>query len=229
MCVALDNCYTNDAMIRDLILKLGSKLLANGDLFHVRCSTHIVNLVVQEGIDIIKDVLAKVRDSVKYVKSSTLRLQTFKEDSSQIKAKYHMLYSQQPAKEMIAEHNNLRREIAKAFIKNTDTDIVLKKDLENIRDATARFDTIDPKLLPILSSKNEVINSLINTSLIQKVIQNIQDTDVIAFAETEKSLQEHDPLISFVICCQGLLVCSLFSVQSVSFARSCVPSVLKLA
>ena len=85
MCVALDNCYTNDAMVRDLILKLGSKLLANGDLFHVRCSAHIVNLVVQEGIDIIKDVLAKMRDKVKYVKSSTLGLQTFKEASSQMK------------------------------------------------------------------------------------------------------------------------------------------------
>ena len=58
VCIALDNCYTNNAMVRDLIVKLGSKVLTNGDLFHVRCSARIVNLVVQAGIDIIKDVLA---------------------------------------------------------------------------------------------------------------------------------------------------------------------------
>lgn len=86
MSIALDNCSTNDAMVRDLKEKLNTKLVANGDFFHVRCSAHIINLIVQEAIDNIKHVISKVRESVKHVKSSTLRWQQFKEVASQVRA-----------------------------------------------------------------------------------------------------------------------------------------------
>ena len=61
-------------------------LAVDGKMFHIRCLSHIINLVVHEGTDIIKDMITKVHDSAKYVKSSTLRLQTFKEVASQVKA-----------------------------------------------------------------------------------------------------------------------------------------------
>jgi len=78
MCVTLDNCSTNDVVVRQLkeIIPIASMLL-DGKFFHVRCTSHILNLVVQEGVDIAKDVTSKIRDSVRYVKSSTARQQKF--------------------------------------------------------------------------------------------------------------------------------------------------------
>ena len=51
--------------------------MENGELFHIKCFAHVINLIVQDGIEVIRDVISKVRDSVKCVKSSTLRMQTF--------------------------------------------------------------------------------------------------------------------------------------------------------
>jgi hypothetical protein len=44
---------------------------------HVRCAAHILNLVVQDGMDIIKDAIDPVREVVKHVNSSGPRLQSF--------------------------------------------------------------------------------------------------------------------------------------------------------
>ena len=76
MCMVLDNCTTNNAMVKDLLQKLlvENTLLASDSLFHIRCSAHNINFIVQERIESIKDVISKVQDTVKYIKSSTLRL-----------------------------------------------------------------------------------------------------------------------------------------------------------
>ena len=45
--VMVDNCTTNDAMIAILQERLDSRsLLLHGKFLHVRCSAHILNLVV---------------------------------------------------------------------------------------------------------------------------------------------------------------------------------------
>ncbi|XP_065645534.1 uncharacterized protein LOC136076004 [Hydra vulgaris] len=86
MSVVLDNCSTNDAMVRILEKKLYTKHVSDGSFFHVRCSAHIVNLIVQKAIESIKYIIVKVRESVKYVKSLTLKWQQFKEVASQVQA-----------------------------------------------------------------------------------------------------------------------------------------------
>ena len=57
--IVLDNCSTNDVVVQELKSKLMAKglLLSNGDMFHVRCSTHILNLIVQDGMDSIREVI----------------------------------------------------------------------------------------------------------------------------------------------------------------------------
>ena len=47
--------------------------MCDGDFFHVRCSVHILNLIVQDGLAVISGALYKIRESVKNVKGSQSR------------------------------------------------------------------------------------------------------------------------------------------------------------
>ena len=53
-------------------------LLLDGKFFHVRCFAHVLNLIVKEGINEVKDSLVRLHEYVKYVRSSPSRLQVFK-------------------------------------------------------------------------------------------------------------------------------------------------------
>ncbi|CAN0921785.1 Putative AC transposase, partial [Linum grandiflorum] len=54
--ITLDNCSTNDAMIAKLKKKLVLPyLLREGAFLHMRCSAHILNLIVKDGLDVVKD------------------------------------------------------------------------------------------------------------------------------------------------------------------------------
>ena len=45
--ITVDNCSTNDALIRLLLNKLDtSSLMLSGSMLHMRCATHILNLIV---------------------------------------------------------------------------------------------------------------------------------------------------------------------------------------
>jgi hypothetical protein len=63
--VTVDNCTTNDAMMRILLEKLQvSSLALGGSLLHMRCAAHILNLVIQDGLAVIGDVIERIRNSV---------------------------------------------------------------------------------------------------------------------------------------------------------------------
>ncbi|TXG58183.1 hypothetical protein EZV62_016012 [Acer yangbiense] len=65
--LTVDNCSTNNVMIRILLEMLSDvSLLLNGDMFHMRCSTHILNLIVRDGLDVISDSVERIRSSVSY-------------------------------------------------------------------------------------------------------------------------------------------------------------------
>ena len=66
--LVLDNCSVNDCVIRDILKKMTpvGDLLLDGQLFHVRCYAHILNLIVADCIKSVKNVIVKVRESVKY-------------------------------------------------------------------------------------------------------------------------------------------------------------------
>ena len=54
--ITVDNCSTNDVMIRLLLNKLDtSSLMLGGSMLHMRCAAHILNLIVQNGLSLIGD------------------------------------------------------------------------------------------------------------------------------------------------------------------------------
>nr|KAJ0197142.1 hypothetical protein LSAT_V11C700359350 [Lactuca sativa] len=74
----VDNCTTNDAIIRILLEKLPLKsLMMNGDLFHMRCCVHFLNLIVQDGLSLIKFEIERIRESVAFWSASPTREQNF--------------------------------------------------------------------------------------------------------------------------------------------------------
>ncbi|KAF7832271.1 zinc finger BED domain-containing protein RICESLEEPER 2-like [Senna tora] len=78
--ITLDNCSTNDSLVSSLLVKLdSSSLILDGQLFHMRCCAHILNLIVQDGLSVITEGIEKVRNSVAFWIATPKREQTFRE------------------------------------------------------------------------------------------------------------------------------------------------------
>ncbi|XP_074298208.1 zinc finger BED domain-containing protein RICESLEEPER 2-like [Silene latifolia] len=77
----VDNASYNDSMINSLRAHFMRKnvLLCNGDFFHMRCFAHIINLVVQVGLNLIDSVVAKIRSVVKHLNYSIPKRKKFYE------------------------------------------------------------------------------------------------------------------------------------------------------
>lgn len=83
--ITVDNCSTNDAMLTQLLDKLPRKdLPLNGEVLHMRCCAHILNLIVKDGLEIINDAIERIRDSVMYWTASPGRLEKFEEAARQL-------------------------------------------------------------------------------------------------------------------------------------------------
>ena len=83
--ITVDNCTTNNAMIRILVDKIsGGSLLLGGKFFHMRCCAHILNLIVKEGLDVIVGSVEKIRDSVVFWAASPKREEIFFEVTRQL-------------------------------------------------------------------------------------------------------------------------------------------------
>lgn len=84
--ITLDNCSTNDALVGMLLNKLDcSSLMLDGQLFHMRCCAHILNLIAQDGLSVLGDGIEKVRNSVAFWTATPKREQSFREAARQIK------------------------------------------------------------------------------------------------------------------------------------------------
>ncbi|MQM15645.1 hypothetical protein Taro_048595 [Colocasia esculenta] len=86
--VILDNAFSNNVLTRELcqLLQPRGRLLLNGALFRVHCCCHILNLIVQVGLQPLEMTVSKIRESVRHVRSSHVRLDYFKKAAEQTSA-----------------------------------------------------------------------------------------------------------------------------------------------
>lgn len=84
--ITVDNASYNDVCVRrlkdDFLLR--QKLSIGGKIFHVRCCAHILNLLVQDGLNQIGDVIDTVREGIKYLNNSESRLIEFSKIKKQL-------------------------------------------------------------------------------------------------------------------------------------------------
>ncbi|CAN0859890.1 Zinc finger BED domain-containing protein RICESLEEPER 2 [Linum grandiflorum] len=84
--ITVDNYTTNDYMINLVKQKLVlSNLIRDGTLFYMRCSAHILNLIVRDGLDVLKDGIETIRESVVFWMCTPRRVDYFHENAQQLK------------------------------------------------------------------------------------------------------------------------------------------------
>ena len=54
------------------------KLLNDGKLLYMRCSTHILNLIVKDGLEELEDAIENIHDSVAYWTATPKKIEKFK-------------------------------------------------------------------------------------------------------------------------------------------------------
>jgi hypothetical protein len=85
-CLVLDNAASNDAAIREMLGKtqFRKQLPVDGNIFHQRCGCHILNLIVQDGLDVMAHEIESIRATMKYIRHSQSRMEKFKLAASQV-------------------------------------------------------------------------------------------------------------------------------------------------
>ncbi|XP_061988156.1 zinc finger BED domain-containing protein RICESLEEPER 2-like [Rosa rugosa] len=88
--ITVDNASSNDVALKELSKRIGdwgvpNALLHQGRNLHMRCVAHILNLIVNDGLSVMKIFIGVIRNAVRYVRSSPQRLDFFKECVERVK------------------------------------------------------------------------------------------------------------------------------------------------
>lgn len=84
--MTFDDCSAYETMvfrIKDW-LSQNRPLLKNGELFDVRCVTHLLKSIVHEVMDACRDVIHKIRESIRHIKTTQTSLGKFNEIAQQV-------------------------------------------------------------------------------------------------------------------------------------------------
>ncbi|KAK9683107.1 hypothetical protein RND81_10G117100 [Saponaria officinalis] len=87
--IVVDNCTKNDAMMEVLKPKFDARYtMLNGEFLHMRCSAHILNLVVQNGMNVIGGAKEKIRDCVSSWTATPKRIEMFENKVRSVKHEF---------------------------------------------------------------------------------------------------------------------------------------------
>nr|GEV47042.1 hypothetical protein [Tanacetum cinerariifolium] len=77
--ISVDNESSNDNAIgfMKLIFEKNDDCLLSGEWLHIRCATHVVKLIVQDGIKHVGSSIESIRCAVKWIKKSGTRIEKF--------------------------------------------------------------------------------------------------------------------------------------------------------
>lgn len=77
--ITMDNASSNDIAIDYLKEKLSREraLIFDGNVLHMRCTAHLLNLIVEDGLTTVRESIKRIRDMVWYVSSSPMRAEAF--------------------------------------------------------------------------------------------------------------------------------------------------------
>jgi hypothetical protein len=91
--ISVDNASANDSCIRILkdTFSINRRLVCGGKLFHVRCCAHILNIMVQYGLNEIKDIIDDIHESVSFLNQSEARRKLFAEIVMQLQLPHRKL------------------------------------------------------------------------------------------------------------------------------------------
>jgi hypothetical protein len=64
-----------------------TKLMLEDELLHMHCAAHILNLIIKDGLEVIKGSIANIHESVAYWTNITKRFDKFEESAQNIKVK----------------------------------------------------------------------------------------------------------------------------------------------
>ena len=88
--ITLDNCTSNDKAVGDLIDKLDSaSLMLGGKYLHMRCCAHVLNLIVKDGMSVMEEGIARVRDSVGFWSATPKRHERFEKMAKTLNILYN--------------------------------------------------------------------------------------------------------------------------------------------
>ncbi|KAK1362402.1 zinc finger BED domain-containing protein RICESLEEPER 1-like [Heracleum sosnowskyi] len=84
--LTFDDCSISDEVARGVKdwISQNKPLLKNGELFDVRCASHFLKSLVREAIEALQEVCCKIRETIRYVKSSQATQGKFYEIANEV-------------------------------------------------------------------------------------------------------------------------------------------------
>ncbi|PRQ16699.1 putative ribonuclease H-like domain-containing protein [Rosa chinensis] len=127
--VSVDNASAKKVAIEYLQKKMAgwkNPPVLGGKFMHVRCLAHILNIIVRAGLTIMDRSCAAIQNAVKYIRSSSNRLDCFKECVQKETQEGHIVSQRIPALDVPTRWNstflmlNIALEVKPAFARMAD-------------------------------------------------------------------------------------------------------------